>query len=399
VISSEAKSLLQEILDHEKDSDYWKKRFEIVDHREDSILRGCFSELSDNKCIKVLWADNYPFIITVMKEGYLLIDNPNKTMNLELNDLLVRSREIKSMQPNQNKRIVLNEWLDSVEIFCDKYLSGHPLERRLKSLLFHRNSSVYEDVLSSLRAIERDNKGEKSLDDSFLTYACDILADTDEGLSGYKIIEFSNAYATTFCREVIHSSYPFDAPNKRTALKDNIKVFNDKEQFQIIKELCELQIFEKNENVAKLKVKLFQQYGILAESSITNTVLVQQTRHWLEDYPESLKQYNSAATKIEGGIFERNALDDLRLALELLLKSLLENQKSLENQISDLGKMLENAGVSKELRNLLLKTIDYYCKYNNSHVKHDDNINQNEIDFIFEETTIIMKLLVKLFNN
>jgi len=119
VISSEAKSLLQEILDHEKDSDYWKKRFEIVDHREDSILRGCFSELSDNKCIKVLWADNYPFIITVMKEGYLLIDNPNKTMNLELNDLLVRSREIKSMQPNQNKRIVLNEWLDSVEIFCD----------------------------------------------------------------------------------------------------------------------------------------------------------------------------------------------------------------------------------------------------------------------------------------
>ena len=399
MISSEAKSLLQEILDHEKDSDYWKKRFEIVDHREDSILRGCFSELSDNKCIKVLWADNYPFIITVMKEGYLLIDNPNKTMNLELNDLLVRSREIKSMQPNQNKRIVLNEWLDSVEIFCDKYLSGHPLERRLKSLLFHRNSSVYEDVLSSLRAIERDNKGEKSLDDSFLTYACDILADTDEGLSGYKIIEFSNAYATTFCREVIHSSYPFDAPNKRTALKDNIKVFNDKEQFQIIKELCELQIFEKNENVAKLKVKLFQQYGILAESSITNTVLVQQTRHWLEDYPESLKQYNSAATKIEGGIFERNALDDLRLALELLLKSLLENQKSLENQISDLGKMLENAGVSKELRNLLLKTIDYYCKYNNSHVKHDDNINQNEIDFIFEETTIIMKLLVKLFNN
>jgi len=399
VISSEAKSLLQEILDHEKDSDYWKKRFEIVDHREDSILRGCFSELSDNKCIKVLWADNYPFIITVMKEGYLLIDNPNKTMNLELNDLLVRSREIKSMQPNQNKRIVLNEWLDSVEIFCDKYLSGHPLERRLKSLLFHRTSSVYEDVLSSLRAIERDNKGEKSLDDSFLTYACDILADTDEGLSGYKIIEFSNAYATTFCREVIHSSYPFDAPNKRTALKDNIKVFNDKEQFQIIKELCELQIFEKNENVAKLKVKLFQQYGILAESSITNTVLVQQTRHWLEDYPESLKQYNSAATKIEGGIFERNALDDLRLALELLLKSLLENQKSLENQISDLGKMLENAGVSKELRNLLLKTIDYYCKYNNSHVKHDDNINQNEIDFIFEETTIIMKLLVKLFNN
>ena len=399
MISSEAKSLLQEILDHEKDSDYWKKRFEIVDHREDSILRGCFSELSDNKCIKVLWADNYPFIITVMKEGYLLIDNPNKTMNLELNDLLVRSREIKSMQPNQNKRIVLNEWLDSVEIFCDKYLSGHPLERRLKSLLFHRTSSVYEDVLSSLRAIERDNKGEKSLDDSFLTYACDILADTDEGLSGYKIIEFSNAYATTFCREVIHSSYPFDAPNKRTALKDNIKVFNDKEQFQIIKELCELQIFEKNENVAKLKVKLFQQYGILAESSITNTVLVQQTRHWLEDYPESLKQYNSAATKIEGGIFERNALDDLRLALELLLKSLLENQKSLENQISDLGKMLENAGVSKELRNLLLKTIDYYCKYNNSHVKHDDNINQNEIDFIFEETTIIMKLLVKLFNN
>ena len=63
------------------------------------------------------------------------------------------------------------------------------------------------------------------LDDSFLTYASDILAETNSGLSGMKIVEYCNSYAITFNRIIPYGSYPFDAPNKRTALKENLKVF------------------------------------------------------------------------------------------------------------------------------------------------------------------------------
>ena len=55
------------------------------------------------------------------------------------------------------------------------------------------------------------------LDETFISYACDILADTDAGLSGMKIVEYCNAYAIDFNRTTPHGSYPFDTPNKRTA--------------------------------------------------------------------------------------------------------------------------------------------------------------------------------------
>ena len=78
------------------------------------------------------------------------------------------------------------------------------------------------------------------IDDAFLAYACDILADTNSGLSGMKIVEYCNSYAIDYNRKTPHGSYPFDAPNKRTALKENLRVFDAPEQFRIIKELCDL---------------------------------------------------------------------------------------------------------------------------------------------------------------
>ena len=163
------------------------------------------------------------------------------------------------------------------------------------------------------------------LDDAFLSYASDILADTNAGLSGMKIVEYCNSYAIDFNRVTPYGSYPFDAPNKRTALKENLKVFAAPEQFRIIKELCELPALCDQEKIKDLKLKLFSRYGNLATEKISETELVQETKHWLANYPSALKQYENALAKYEGGIFERNTLDDMRLAFELLVKDLLGN--------------------------------------------------------------------------
>lgn len=234
------------------------------------------------------------------------------------------------------------------------------------------------------------------LDDAFLAYASDILADTNAGLSGMKIVEYCNSYAIDFNRVTPYGSYPFDAPNKRTALKENLKVFTAPEQFRIIKELCELPALCDQEKVKELKLRLFSRYGNLATKKISETELIQKTKHWLSNHPDALKQYESALAKYEGGIFERNTLDDMRLAFELLVKDLLGNGKSLENQIAEIGAKLKSTGASVELRNMVQQVIKYYTDFQNNHVKHNDAVNDKEIEYIIELTSVVMKFLIKI---
>lgn len=234
------------------------------------------------------------------------------------------------------------------------------------------------------------------IDNAFIAHASDILADTDAGLSGMKIVELCNAYAIDFNKRIPYCSYPFAAPNKRTALKDNINAFDAAEQFRIIKELCELSRFDGNKKVKELKLKLFSNYGNLASEKISETELIQKTKHWLGGYPDSLKQYDSALAKYEGGIFERNTLDDMRLSFELLVKSLLNNGRSLENQIAELGTQLKTANASNELRNMVTQIIKYYTDFQNNHVKHNDAVNESEIEYVIELTSVVMKFLIKV---
>ena len=160
--------------------------------------------------------------------------------------------------------------------------------------------------------------------------------------------------------------------------------------------MLELPQFQDNPNAEKLKRLLFKNYGYLATEKISDTELIQNTKHWLSNHEQSLKQYNSALAKYEGNIFERNTLDDMRLAFELLVKDLLGNNKSLENQINDLGSQLKEKGASEELRNMVVKIIDYYTKFQNNHVKHNDAINNDEIEYVIELTSVVMKYLVRV---
>lgn len=211
-----------------------------------------------------------------------------------------------------------------------------------------------------------------------------------------KIVEYCNAYALDFNRRIPYDSYPFDAPNKRTALRENLKAFDAVEQFRIIKELCELPQFSQSDEIKKVRILLFQRYGNLSNEKITETELVQKTQQWLLRHPASLKQYESALSKYEGGIFERNTLDDMRLAFELLIKDLLRNNKSLENQIADIGSMLKNSGASVEIRNMVTQIIKYYTDFQNNHVKHNDAVNSDELEYVIELTSVIMKFLIKV---
>lgn len=117
---------------------------------------------------------------------------------------------------------------------------------------------------------------------------------------------------------------------------------------------------------------------IMEKTNLENSELVNETKHWLSKYPKANEAYTSALEKLREKKYERNVLDDMRLALEILVKDIMKNDKSLENQISDLGTKLKEAGISKEISNSFIKLIDYYTKYQNDHVKHDSKIDNRE---------------------
>jgi hypothetical protein len=235
----------------------------------------------------------------------------------------------------------------------------------------------------------------------FLTHASDVLGDTSEGLSGSNIVKAFTGYAFDYNVDIPYSSYPFDAPNKRTALLENLRRFKPEQQYKIILELCDHPKLPQpiSDNISNLKIQLIARYASefgSVSSETLNLSLIEDVKHWLSSYPESKKLYDSALTKFNNNIFERNLLDDLRLSLELLLKSIFSNGKSLENQISEIGGFINSNGGSKHFSNMFRMLVDYYSKYQNSFVKHSDAVIEEEVEFVFEMSSSFMKHLVKM---
>jgi len=240
-----------------------------------------------------------------------------------------------------------------------------------------------------------------SLPATFITKAADVLGDTQEGLSGSQIVQMSVDFGLEYDVDVPHATYPFgpDVPNKRTALRDNLLAFSGSQQYAILKHLCDLDWMKNRAGVEKLRLLLVTRYGSLdtaGEPGQLDEALIEETRHWLDRFPKSLGLYERAMEKRRIGSLTRGLLDDLRLALELLLKDVLGNDKSLEKQLSALGNLVQTSRGSRELQNMFVTLIDYYTKYQNTYIKHDDAVVEVEVVIVTELTSAFMRHVVRL---
>ncbi|MFV0481271.1 MAG: hypothetical protein ACK5LP_04735 [Campylobacteraceae bacterium] len=239
------------------------------------------------------------------------------------------------------------------------------------------------------------------IDLSFLKTASDILADTDNGLSGTQLEKYLTKYSYDFHAKLPYptiKSKVYSVSNKRTFLFDNLKVFKPEQQFSIINDLSQDIKFKNDTTITNLRINLFNRYGNLNQSHgyLENLELINETKHWLSDFPKSLKLYNESLEKLQAKVYERNTLDDIRLSLELLLKEIFNNDKSLENQKSDIGKFVKEENGSQEFSNMLIKLVDYFSKYQNEYIKHNDKVVKYEICFTIELASLFMKQLIKL---
>ncbi len=237
---------------------------------------------------------------------------------------------------------------------------------------------------------------------AFLQRAAEVLS---ESLSGSQLVSVASAFAVDFNCDIPHAAYPFNASNKETALFENLRPFSPGQQYQVIYELCDRVSTNPNVtsqqkiNASQLKLSLLSRYFQFSSDTSSNKELplvVTEVRHWLSDFPVAKKTYEEALQKHSNGIFTRNALDDLRLSLEALLRQLLNNEKSLENQSVAVGGYIKDNGGSSELANMLVKLIDYYTKYQNTYIKHGDAVPTAEAEFVLEITACFMKHLIRI---
>lgn len=132
----------------------------------------------------------------------------------------------------------------------------------------------------------------------------------------------------------------------------------------------------------------------LLDEGTVNDVLA-----WLKNYPKVAK-YFEEALKIymdgDRGKY-RNLLDNLRFALEQLLKEVIDNKKSLENQQKELLSWLKQREIHQEVVNLYNQLLfGQYCMYQNDAVKHNESFSENEIEFMIYLTGTFMRLLLQL---
>ena len=246
---------------------------------------------------------------------------------------------------------------------------------------------------------------ESEISKSFLIYATEILGNTDNGISTINILKYCNAYSVQFSVDIPISSLDdkFDNKgnkkfnNKREILYKNLENFSAKQQFFIISELCEISDIKKNPEVLEVKKKLYERYSNLLPHKASDELLIMKTENNLKNYSKVYDIYIKAIENFEQNKENRHILDDMRLSLELLLKEILNNDKSMENQFSEIGKILKERGISDEIRNLFVKILDYYSKYQNNNVKHDSQINEMEVKYIIEQTSIFINFIIDIF--
>jgi hypothetical protein len=146
--------------------------------------------------------------------------------------------------------------------------------------------------------------------------------------------------------------------------------------------------------VSGKSVTLYPIGAPLLDQGTVNDVLA-----WLENYPEVAKHFEQALKiYLDGDTAKyRNLLDNLRFALEQLLKEVMGNKKSLENQQTELSNWLKQRGIHQQVVNLYNQLVfGQYRIYHNDAVKHNEAFSEKEIEFMIYLSGTFMRLLLQL---
>ena len=208
-------------------------------------------------------------------------------------------------------------------------------------------------------------------------------------------------YGAEFNSSVPFISTPFpNFTSKATAIQNNLQSFTEEQQFKIIKELCESVLAQNpaNKDVAKILKLLLKNYGSVYSNDKIDRNIINETNTWLTASSRVKEEFEKAIQSYDNSIYNRYTLDSIRLAFEFFMQDILKNSKSLENQPieGELLPLLRKKGIPKEIINLVRLIIKGLISYQNENVKHSQTFTDLEVEFVIEQTSILMKLFAKI---
>ncbi|HCT3557090.1 TPA: hypothetical protein OTU13_002610 [Enterococcus faecalis] len=223
----------------------------------------------------------------------------------------------------------------------------------------------------------------------------------NEVYSGTEIATLFAEYGAEFNSSVPFISTPFpNFTSKATAIQNNLQSFTEEQQFKIIKELCESVLAQNpaNKDVAKILKLLLKNYGSVYSNDKIDRNIINETNTWLTASSRAKEEFEKAIQSYDNSIYNRYTLDSIRLAFEFFMQDILKNSKSLENQPieGELLPLLRKKGIPKEIINLVHLIIKGLISYQNENVKHSQTFTDLEVEFVIEQTSILMKLFAKI---
>ena len=223
----------------------------------------------------------------------------------------------------------------------------------------------------------------------------------NEVYSGTEIATLFAEYGAEFNSSVPFISTPFpNFTSKATAIQNNLQSFTEEQQFKIIKELCESVLAQNpaNKDVAKILKLLLKNYGSVYSNDKIDRNIINETNTWLTASSRAKEEFEKAIQSYDNSIYNRYTLDSIRLAFEFFMQDILKNSKSLENQPieGELLPLLRKKGIPKEIINLVRLIIKGLISYQNENVKHSQTLTELEVEFVIEQTSILMKLFAKI---
>ena len=218
----------------------------------------------------------------------------------------------------------------------------------------------------------------------------DVEDQISQHFSANELIDLTDEFAKCYNKSIPIDEHNYGSFNKKELLSTNLNVLSDNEKIEFLSQikyhsrLCE-DDFLRDE--IDLLVKDASNGVIKARNSFSTL---------LETYSIDLKNQWQRTYRFYDHLDYRNALDNMRLTIELLIKRITGSEASLENQKSALGKFFEDKDISKEVRNLFFKMLDMYEKIQNHEAKHNlpQNLNSKEIKFLMNQSTVIIKFLI-----
>jgi hypothetical protein len=141
-------------------------------------------------------------------------------------------------------------------------------------------------------------------------------------------------------------------------------------------------------------------YVIPAGAKELDEALVKDTLTWLGDPPSARKAFEQALEiyQHKDEAKYRNLIDNLRVSIEQVLRRILKNRKSLENQKDVLLKWLDQKCVHAQIRNLYNQLLfGPYSILQNDSAKHgDEKLSEIEIEYLIYLTGTFLRFLIQL---